>query len=110
KRVTLPIAEFARRFLLHVLPTGFVKIRHYGLFAAANIPTKWAAAHALRPVVAEEPAEPREEQVTSCAHCSSTNLTRVALKAHATAIVVAGALHIVDVRGPPGLPHHGEVQ
>jgi hypothetical protein len=32
--------EFVRRFLLHVLPTGFVKIRHYGLVAAANVNTK----------------------------------------------------------------------
>lgn len=32
--------EFVRRFLLHVLPIGFVKIRHYGLVAAANVNTK----------------------------------------------------------------------
>ena len=31
--VTLAPMEFIRRFLLHVLPSGFVKIRHYGLFA-----------------------------------------------------------------------------
>ena len=29
----LPLAEFARRFLLHVLPRGFVRIRYYGLLA-----------------------------------------------------------------------------
>ena len=28
-----PIAEFIRRFLIHVLPSGFHRIRHYGLFA-----------------------------------------------------------------------------
>ena len=28
--------EFIRRFLLHVLPKGFHRIRHYGLFANAN--------------------------------------------------------------------------
>lgn len=33
---TIDAVEFVRRFLLHVLPTGFVKIRHYGLAAAAN--------------------------------------------------------------------------
>jgi len=41
KRMTLPAAEFIRRFLQHVLPSGFVKIRHYGLLAnryrAANL-------------------------------------------------------------------------
>jgi Putative transposase len=29
----LDVGEFMRRFLLHVLPTGFHRIRHYGLFA-----------------------------------------------------------------------------
>jgi hypothetical protein len=34
-RMTLPIDEFMRRFLLHVLPPGFHRIRHYGLLANA---------------------------------------------------------------------------
>lgn len=33
KRCTLPAEEFLRRFLQHVLPKGFVKVRYYGLFA-----------------------------------------------------------------------------
>ena len=33
--MTLDAAEFIRRFLLHVLPSGFHRIRHYGLFASA---------------------------------------------------------------------------
>ena len=33
KRMTLPAEAFLRRFLLHVLPPGFVRIRHYGLLA-----------------------------------------------------------------------------
>jgi hypothetical protein len=36
KPMTLPVAEFMRRFLLHVLPTGFHRIRHYGLLANAS--------------------------------------------------------------------------
>jgi len=36
----LPPEEFIRRFLQHVLPYGFVKIRHYGLLAPANVKTK----------------------------------------------------------------------
>ena len=35
KTMTLDAAEFIRRFLMHVLPTGFHRIRHYGLFASA---------------------------------------------------------------------------
>lgn len=33
KVLTLPAVEFIRRFLLHVLPAAFVRIRHYGLLA-----------------------------------------------------------------------------
>lgn len=33
RRMTLSVAEFLRRFLLHVLPIGFVRIRYFGLFA-----------------------------------------------------------------------------
>jgi len=33
KTCTLPAAEFLRRFLQHVLPKGFVKVRYYGLFS-----------------------------------------------------------------------------
>lgn len=44
KRVTVSSEEFIRRFLLHVLPDGFVKIRHYGLLASGNVHTKLADA------------------------------------------------------------------
>jgi Putative transposase len=35
KTMTLDAAEFIRRFIMHVLPGGFHRIRHYGLFAGA---------------------------------------------------------------------------
>ena len=38
--------EFIRRFLLHVLPRGFVKIRHLGLYAAGNVNSKLKTARA----------------------------------------------------------------
>jgi hypothetical protein len=40
RSVTLSGVEFIRRFLMHVLPQGFVKIRHYGLLANRNKKTK----------------------------------------------------------------------
>ena len=43
--MTLDPGEFIRRFLLHVLPKGFHRIRHYGLLASAGR----AANIALRP-------------------------------------------------------------
>jgi hypothetical protein len=36
RRRTLPVEEFIRRFLQHVLPKGFVKVRYYGFFAPGN--------------------------------------------------------------------------
>jgi Putative transposase/Transposase zinc-binding domain len=33
RSLALPLGEFCRRFLLHVLPKGFVRIRHYGFLA-----------------------------------------------------------------------------
>ena len=47
KQATLPAVEFLRRLLLHVLPKGFVRIRHYGLLAAGNVTTKLRAAQQL---------------------------------------------------------------
>ena len=40
KTLTLKGVEFVRRFLMHILPKGFVKIRHYGLLANRNKKTK----------------------------------------------------------------------
>ena len=44
KTCQLSPIEFIRRFLLHVLPRGFVKVRHFGLYAAGNVNSKLAAA------------------------------------------------------------------
>jgi hypothetical protein len=47
KTMTLAADEFMRRFLLHTLPTGFHRIRHYGLFANAGRQQNLATARAL---------------------------------------------------------------
>lgn len=44
---TVSVHEFIRRFLLHVLPTGYTKIRHYGLLAPGNVNSKLVQARAL---------------------------------------------------------------
>jgi hypothetical protein len=44
KSVTLKAEEFIRRFLLHVLPKGFVRIRHYGLLASGKAGSQLRAA------------------------------------------------------------------
>ena len=47
KTATLTPSEFIRRFLLHVLPARFTKIRHYGLFAPAGVNNGLQQAQAL---------------------------------------------------------------
>jgi hypothetical protein len=47
KLMTLDADEFIRRFLIHVLPDGFHRIRHYGLFANANRANNIALARRL---------------------------------------------------------------
>ena len=47
KTLTMKGVEFIRRFLMHVLPKGFVKIRHYGILANRNKKTKLALSRKL---------------------------------------------------------------
>lgn len=47
KTVTLTGIEFIRRFLMHILPKGFVKIRHYGILANRSKKTKLALCRKL---------------------------------------------------------------
>jgi hypothetical protein len=47
KRAELAPLDFIQRFLKHVLPDGFTKIRHYGLYASANINKRLVTARRL---------------------------------------------------------------
>jgi hypothetical protein len=59
RTMTLAPGEFIRRFLLHVLPKGFHRIRHYGLLASAGCKVNIARARELIavPVPPDPPAE-----------------------------------------------------
>jgi hypothetical protein len=57
RAMTLPADEFIRRFLLHVLPRGFHRIRHYGLLASAGRKANVARARELLGVPAPPEAE-----------------------------------------------------
>ena len=80
KVMTLAPHEFIRRFLLHVLPKGFHRIRHYGLLANGGRAENIAKARALLAVSpaaeatgagAAEKAEPVGSRVLPrpCPHC-----------------------------------------
>lgn len=61
KLMTLTAAEFIRRFLLHILPTGFVKIRHYGILSNRNRKTKLKRCKELLSVQVNSKNEPKEK-------------------------------------------------
>src|SRR5438552_8492163 len=65
KTMRLHPHEFIRRFLLHVLPKGFHRIRHYGLFASANRAESIATARAPLGVVPPAPEAQKQPDVTS---------------------------------------------
>ena len=71
KTMTLEPQEFMRRFLLHVLPGGFHRIRHYGLLANGNRRDCLAAARVALQVSCEvsvgEPA--KQAPAFICRHC-----------------------------------------
>ena len=54
KVMTLATTEFIRRFLIHVLPSGFHRIRHYGLLASGTRADNIAKARRLLDVPAEQ--------------------------------------------------------
>jgi hypothetical protein len=64
--MTLDVPEFIRRFLIHVLPKGFHRIRHYGLFANSNRVANIARARKLlgqpAPASASEDQAPEDDK------------------------------------------------
>ena len=72
KVMTLEVDEFIRRFLLHVLPKGFRRIRHFGFLANAcrnaKLPAIRAALRAPEPTPIVEPANYRERYAILTGH------------------------------------------
>jgi len=70
KVMTISVHEFLRRFLLHVLPGGLVRIRHFGLFANRNRGAALARCRSL--LGATAPSEPPALPQQRCPSCSGT--------------------------------------
>jgi hypothetical protein len=88
KTMTLEAVEFIRRFLLHVLPSGFVHIRHFGFLANRYRKEKLALCRSLLPapqMVIEASADSRgsrdsnteEELFRRCPVCKTGRLIRI---------------------------------
>jgi hypothetical protein len=101
KTMTLSTAEFMRRFLLHVLPSGFHRIRHYGLLANAGRKHHIATVRELlHQPVPQTPAPP------SAAHTANRSVppTFVCRHCGAPMIIIETLARAPYIRGPPGLP------
>jgi putative transposase/transposase-like zinc-binding protein len=83
KFLTLSAEEFLRRFVQHVLPKGFMKIRHYGLLASRQRQARLRLARRLLlaitvlPGAASAAIEPAE--LPRCPQCGSVRRLRVEL-------------------------------
>ena len=64
RAMTLDANEFFRRFLLHILPKGFMRIRHYGLLA--NCCRKKKLALCRRLLGQGQTPDPPEAQLAGC--------------------------------------------
>ena len=90
KSLILENEEFIRRFLMHVLPKGFVKIRHYGLLSNR---TKRKKLTLIRLLIKGKVFKPILKDLTGveilkqlyeiapavCRHCGSSNIQRKSL-------------------------------
>jgi len=103
KVLALTPTEFIRRFLLHILPTGFMRIRHYGILANRAKGEKLAQArNALNHQSAPHPPEPEsvaafwlrvaDLDIHLCPHCKAGRM------------VVIGPIHVPPARPPPQSP------
>lgn len=92
KVMALDAEEFIRRFLLHVVPTGFVRIRHFGLLANRTRQAKLARSRALLALPPAPVGRPPESvpalmlrltgiDITRCAVCQQGRLRRTEILA-----------------------------
>ncbi len=94
KTMTLSAAEFMHRFLLHVLPSGFHRIRHYGLLANPTRKKNIDTARVL--LQAPAPLEPDTHIANGsrpptflCRHCGAPML------------IIETFARAPHIRGPP---------
>jgi hypothetical protein len=93
KLMTLSADEFLRRFLLHVLPKGLVRIRHFGIFANRTRTAMLALCRALLGALPASPPQLPTPQL--CPLCSATMVVVERLTAYQ-----------LDLRAAPSLASH----
>ena len=118
KELELSYMDFIKKFVKHILPSGFQKIRYYGIWAASNRKTKLAKCQqllehvplqltikAIKAIVKEKLGiDP-----TVCRYCGSPDLVTEVLteKPILTNLIYAKNGKTGNNRAPPNLPRHG---
>lgn len=102
---------FIGRFLQHVLPSGFKRIRHYGLLAPATKTDRLATARALLAMPASNPKAIEDAQafmrrvtaieITCCPHCRLGHWQLVLQLPADRAALASNVPRAVTCRGPP---------
>ena len=110
RKVRLPGTEFIGRFLLHILPTGIKRIRHYGVLASASKGIKLTQAQAAlhMPVPNARAIESAQDfmvrvakiDVVRCPRCSK-RMRVVAQLAGLTHLPTPACTGMPTNRGPP---------
>ncbi len=100
KTMKLQAVEFLRRFLMHILPTGFMRIRHYGLLAnrvcreklelCRRLLAAIASGVAARPIPEPNPVSPTRPETHICPACGE------------------GRMVIIETLTPPPGDHRGQ--
>jgi hypothetical protein len=101
KTMTLAAGEFIRRFLLHVLPGGFHRIRHYGLLGNSSRKTSLARVRELLHAVPEAHSQGIDGDV----EIVPTKPSFVCLHCGAAMLVLQTFTRGQAIRAPPGQAH-----
>ena len=97
KTMALPAEEFLRRFLLHVLPAGFVRIRHFGFLANRGRTAKLARCRALLAMPPPAPPSLPDSVATLMHRLTGVDITQCP-------VCRVGRLHCVATFRPGHLP------
>ena len=102
KTMTLGAEEFMRRFLLHVLPGGFHRIRHYGLLA--NGARKTNLAHA-RELLNDARAELAQAADANTGHATAAQPRFLCPHCGGPMLIVETFVRGQPIRAPPAQAH-----
>jgi len=105
KQMTLEAFEFIRRFLLHILPNNFVKIRHYGLLSNRNRKTKFRRCREILGVGSN-----REQQSTESESWEELLFELTGIDPHLCPCCKKGRMVTREILPPQGPAPPGEVR